>query len=114
MVPVCAMCLTGMRPGLRPEEITHTLCTGCKALTLRDAGILPETEEAAAAYLAFWSGGISARKRPSLRTIDPNELRLGIETELEHGPDRETAAKIALDHLAEIPDYYSRLKAAGL
>jgi hypothetical protein len=35
---------------------------------------------------------------------------MGIEIELEHTDDREIAKKIALDHLAEIPDYYTRLK----
>jgi hypothetical protein len=42
--------------------------------------------------------------------VNPEELRMGIEIELEHTHDKNMAKKIALDHLAEIPDYYSRLK----
>ena len=41
---------------------------------------------------------------------DPNELVMGIEVELEHTNDKEEAKVIALQHLAEIPDYYTRLK----
>lgn len=41
--------------------------------------------------------------------VDPAELKIGIETEMEHTDDRRTARIIALDHLGEIPDYYSRL-----
>ena len=42
--------------------------------------------------------------------VDPKELAMGIDTEMEHTNDKEEAKKIALQHLAELPDYYSRLK----
>ena len=42
--------------------------------------------------------------------VDSEELKMGIEVELEHTEDRAKAKKIALDHLAEIKDYYTRLK----
>lgn len=41
---------------------------------------------------------------------DPKELRMGIEVEYEHTPEYLIAKKIAMDHLSEIPDYYTRLK----
>jgi len=41
--------------------------------------------------------------------FDPKELDLGIEVELEHTDDRQTAENIAKDHLNEIPDHCSRL-----
>ena len=41
---------------------------------------------------------------------DPKELAMGIEVEKEHLPYPCIAKKIAMDHLAEIPDYYTRLK----
>lgn len=41
---------------------------------------------------------------------DPSELKMGIEVEYEHTTNPLIARKIALDHLAEIPDYYTRLK----
>lgn len=37
------------------------------------------------------------------------ELRLGTEIETEHTIDRNQAMEIALDHLLELPDYYTRL-----
>ena len=53
-------------------------------------------------------------------TVDLEQFRMGIEVELEHGRrDPETdvtgddpivTAKIALAHLREIPDYYTRLE----
>jgi len=42
--------------------------------------------------------------------FDPKELRMGAEVELDHTDDKEEAKKIAMDHLREIPDYYTRLK----
>jgi hypothetical protein len=41
--------------------------------------------------------------------VDAEELRIGIEIEKEHTEHVEVAKQIALDHLAEIPDYYTRL-----
>jgi len=41
---------------------------------------------------------------------DPaKQLDAGIKAEMEHTKDRRVAQRIAMDHLAEIPDYYSRL-----
>lgn len=40
---------------------------------------------------------------------DPAQLRMGIKVEHEHTDDPAEAEKIARDHLAEIPDYYTRL-----
>ena len=43
--------------------------------------------------------------------IDENELKMGIaEESREHGLSPEEAQKIAMDHLREYPDYYTRLK----
>jgi hypothetical protein len=39
-----------------------------------------------------------------------NELKMGVEIEKEHTSDEKTAREIALDHLKERPDYYTRLK----
>ena len=43
-----------------------------------------------------------------------SQLQLGIKTELEHVDDRNKAREIALDHLVEDPQYYSKLKKANL
>jgi len=39
-----------------------------------------------------------------------NQLKTGIKIEREHTKDKEKAMEIALQHLEEIPDYYTRLK----
>jgi hypothetical protein len=43
-----------------------------------------------------------------------NELSAGMKVEMEHTNDPETAKRIALDHLAEDPEYYQKLADAGL
>jgi len=48
------------------------------------------------------------------KDVDPEQLKIGIETEKEHTTDEETAKKIALAHLGEDPKYYSKLNKAGL
>lgn len=40
------------------------------------------------------------------------QLTKGIKIELEHTSDKSVAKEIALDHLAEFPDYYDRLEKA--
>lgn len=37
------------------------------------------------------------------------ELEMGIKVECEHTTSDQAAKEIALDHLAELPDYYTRL-----
>ena len=50
--------------------------------------------------------------------ISPEELiaqlKIGVKVELEHTRDARTAYEIALDHLNERPDYYTKLMNAGL
>jgi hypothetical protein len=62
-------------------------------------------------------GGIGDHLKP--KDVDSKELQMGIEVEMEHvGGDsslsedekRNRAQDIALDHLAEHKDYYTRLK----
>lgn len=42
--------------------------------------------------------------------FDPKELKMGIDIEMEHTNDKNISKQIAMDHLKEIPDYYTRLK----
>lgn len=47
--------------------------------------------------------------------VDPEQLRMGIQVEKEHETtlgtsDIRVLAKIAIDHLREVPDYYTKLK----
>jgi len=55
-------------------------------------------------------GGKMNEKQFDINTVDPNELEMGMQIELEHTSDSSIAKKISCDHLSEIPDYYSRLK----
>lgn len=49
-------------------------------------------------------------------TVDAlkKQLEIGIKVEHEHTEDDDKARRIALDHLDEKPDYYTKLKKAGL
>lgn len=47
-------------------------------------------------------------------SIDPKEIEMGTKHEHEHTQDDALARKIAMDHLKDDPNYYSKLKKAGL
>ena len=57
----------------------------------------------------FLTGGKANEKGINSTDVDPRQFAMGVKTESEHTPDPFVAARIALDHLAEIPDYYTRL-----
>lgn len=63
---------------------------------LKNKGILSETKK---------------KDTPSMEpdNVNPYELKKGIRVEMEHTDDPKKAEKIALDHLAEDPMYYTRL-----
>jgi ribosomal protein S18 acetylase RimI-like enzyme len=46
--------------------------------------------------------------------VDPHQLKMGIKVEMEHTNDPKVAKRIALQHLAEDPEYYTKLTKAGL
>jgi hypothetical protein len=48
------------------------------------------------------------------RGVNIYELQMGIKVEMEHTNDPVKSEEIARDHLAEDPNYYSKLKKAGL
>lgn len=49
-------------------------------------------------------------KGRSYKEFDPKQVAMGIEVELEHTDDIRIAEEIAKDHLAEDPEYYTKLK----
>jgi len=55
---------------------------------------------------AFWAHG---KSKDFKGEYDPKELEMGRGVEMEHTTDKRMAERIAKDHLAEIPDYYTRL-----
>ena len=46
--------------------------------------------------------------------VDPTQLSIGIQIEMEHTNDPDIAKEIAMDHLTEDPGYYTKLVNAGL
>jgi len=53
-------------------------------------------------------GGLADKKNPT--KYDRKQLEMGIEIEMEHANDPDKAKEIAMDHLEEMPDYYTHLK----
>jgi len=58
---------------------------------------------------SFAGHGRAKRKGFEEKDADPEELRLGTRIESEHTNWTPMAKRIALDHLSEISDYYTRL-----
>jgi len=56
------------------------------------------------------NGGLAAKKGFKKEDADPKELAMGVKVEMEHTSDKDVAEVIALSHLAELKNYYSRLK----
>jgi len=52
-------------------------------------------------------GGYGDRARPA--DFDLEQLKMGVEVEMEHTDDPYVALEIALDHLTEFDDYYTYL-----
>jgi len=57
-------------------------------------------------------GGVGDSTAPS--EVNTAELSIGIQVEMEHTNDINIATEIALDHLTEDPEYYTKLVKAGL
>lgn len=53
-------------------------------------------------------GGLADEMSPL--DFDPEQLRMGIEHELEHTNDPQIAREVAMDHLAEDPEYYTKIQ----
>jgi len=58
------------------------------------------------------TGGVGDTTAPS--NVNTKELSIGVQVEMEHTNDDKIATEIAMDHLTEDPEYYSKLVAAGL
>jgi hypothetical protein len=53
--------------------------------------------------------GLADEKGITTKDVHPEQLMMGIKVEMEHTKDKALAKQIALDHLAEMPDYYTKL-----
>lgn len=63
---------------------------------------------------SFIKAGKSIEKNFKEEAADPKQLEIGIEVEMEHTTNRIISKKIALDHLSEQADYYSKLVESGI
>ena len=59
---------------------------------------------------SFAGHGYAHERNFTEKDADPEELSMGIKVEREHTNWPHMAKRIALDHLSEIKDYYTRLK----
>jgi hypothetical protein len=57
----------------------------------------------------FVNAGRAYEKGIKEENVDAKELEMGIAVEKEHTSNLDVAKRIALDHLAELKDYYTRL-----
>ena len=57
---------------------------------------------------SFWSQGRAMEKGMDSK-VDEKQVQMGMKVEMEHTDCECLAYRIALDHLAELPDYYTRL-----
>lgn len=58
------------------------------------------------------TGGVGDKAAPS--DVNTHELSIGVQVEMEHTNDPKVATEIAMDHLTEDPEYYTKLVDAGL
>jgi hypothetical protein len=67
---------------------------------------------------SIFAAGYAYEEKFTEADADPEQLKMGIKVEMEHTTDPLIAKRISLDHLSEIPDYYTRLakmeKEAGI
>ena len=62
-----------------------------------------------------WTDSLNEIQTPANeKDVDPKELSMGVEVEMEHTDDKAKAKIIALQHLAEDPKYYTKLKSLDL
>jgi hypothetical protein len=88
------------------DEIVHTFAEDHK---IEPDKVEEKIYEWATMYVEFITGGKAKDKGFTEEDADKEELAKGIEVESEHTPNEEMAKRIALDHLSEMDDYYTKL-----
>jgi len=93
----------------QPTKLTREILSGKYPTAVPDAIKMDEWQDQL-------PGGKADKNQPT--DFDPKELAMGIRVEMEHTKNARLAKEIAMDHLKEIPDYYTRLakmeKGAGV
>ena len=75
-----------------------------------DEELVEAAQDAFEYYSQVRARHVEARRNPHPSAVDPHELAMGIQEEYEHTDDPRIAQRIALDHLGEDPQYYTKLK----
>jgi len=102
-------CLGYLQSDPNPTGESLALLAQLSGYTLEE--VHREVFAIAAEMAAFLASG---RHTELNQEPDPEQVRQGMEIEKEHTSNALIAQKIALDHLVEHPDYYTKLKAAKL
>ena len=59
---------------------------------------------------SIYNEGKAEQTHTTTKQVNPKQLKMGIKVEREHLRSKKARKEIALDHLAEDPKYYSKLK----
>ena len=94
--------IQGSNKGVDQPEWKHSLDKDTKFTDMSEE---EESEEETGDVLA---GGKADDSAP--QDFDPEQLAMGLKIEMEHTDDPKLALEIAMDHLVEIADYYTRLE----
>jgi hypothetical protein len=92
-----------------PNPSKEELKTWIKANNWKADYVIEELSRLAAQQVSFLYNGEWVKSKKRMGEVDPKQLKLGIKIEMEHTSNPMVAKRIALDHLAEIKDYYTRL-----
>jgi len=68
-----------------------------------------DVEDVEDRFEKFMKSGLAYEKEITKDDVDIDEYEMGLEVETEHSGDDDVINHIILDHLAEVPDYYTRL-----
>jgi hypothetical protein len=95
--------------GLSTEDVARKIANWAREIGIIEEGSLAQESAPGGPGLFEELYGLADKKGVKEGDVDAEQLKKGIEVEKEHTESEEEAKKIALDHLAEIPDYYTRL-----
>lgn len=101
-----------------PQYVTNTTSFNDSIRILKNKGILTESDiKEMVGQMVAGDPEEEAEMRDMLikkYNMNPEQLKRGVEVEMEHTSDPKVAEQIAMDHLREDPEYYTKLDSVGL